>query len=82
MRYPRPRVDQVRAFECAAAPSTGHSALPEVLRVFLEERTGVTVRYDTGWLEAVPESVESGAVETGFVRCVGSALKKRCRLVW
>ncbi len=51
----------------AATPPLGHSALPEVLRDFLEERTGVTVRYDIRRLETVLESVETGAVEIGFV---------------
>jgi len=51
----------------AATPPLGHSALPEVLRNFLEERPGVTVRYDIRRLETVLESVETGAVEIGFV---------------
>lgn len=51
----------------AATPPLGHSALPEVLRSFLEERSGVTVRYDIRRLETVLESVETGAVEIGFV---------------
>lgn len=50
-----------------ATPPLGHSVVPRVLKRFLADRPGVTVRYDVRRMENVIQEVELGSAELGLV---------------
>ncbi|QIE56734.1 LysR family transcriptional regulator [Pikeienuella piscinae] len=61
------RATKAGRLRIATTPPLGHAALPTILRDFIADRPGVTVRYDVRRLDTVLQSVEAGMVDVGFV---------------